>query len=406
MTLRETDRRRFLKYLAASPLAAGIGASVLPALAQVGGPPGAITDPRDIQNVFELQTIAARTIRPAHYGYLQTGVLDDQTIEANRLAFTRWGIEARRLVNVSKVDLSIKLFDKSYASPIALAPVSAQRAFHQDGERPAARAAHTRNSLQILSTLTTISIETVIADRQAPVWFQLYPTGDLDIARKLVTRADKAGANAIVLTADLLGGGMRRETQTIMARPDPSNCSQCHDRAAGFTDLVRRKAMFDGIDVTRTAFANPSLTWDFIGRLREWTKKRVLVKGVMTPDDADHAIAHGADGIIVSNHGGRAEESLIGTLDVLPGIVDKVGGRAPVLVDSGVRRGTDVFKALALGASAVCIGRPYIWGLAAFGQVGVETVLRLLEQELSSAMAQAGVTRIADIGRRNVLKLG
>lgn len=397
----EADRRRFLRYLAASPL---IGGLTGPAFAQAArSPVREITRAGEAQNVFEFQAIAERTMRPAHYGYLQTGVLDDGTLDANRRAFGRWGVEARRLVDVSKVDLSVRLFGEEWASPVVLAPVASQRAYHQDAERPVARAAHERGVLQILSTMTNISIETVISDRQGPVWFQLYPTNDLATAKGLVSRADKAGASAIVFTADLLSGGMRRETQERLARMDPGDCSSCHDRAEGFSDLVKRKAMFDRFDLGGArSLNNPSLTWDFIRRLRDWTDRKILVKGIMSPDDAELALTYGADGIIVSNHGGRAEESLIGTLDVLPSIAAKVNRRIPVLMDGGVRRGTDVFKALALGASAVCIGRPYIWGLSAFGSEGVAAVIALIEQELRSVMQQAGVTRIASVGRASV----
>jgi len=401
-------RRTFLRHLAATPLSAGLVNLLGDSLAQAPGKidaPAMIREARDALNVFELQAVAEKTMRPAHYGYLQTGVLDDLTMVANRSGFAKWGVRARRMVDVSKIDLSVTLFGETYASPLMLAPVSAQRAFHQDGERPAARAARARNALQIVSTLTTISIETIISDRQAPVWFQLYPTSDLAIARKLVTRADAAGASAIVLTIDLLSGGMRRETQSLLARQDGGNCQSCHNRAAGFSDLINRKAMFDRITPgPEVTLDNPTLTWDFVKRLRDWTKKRVLVKGVMSAEDAELALAYGADGIIVSNHGGRAEESLIGTIDMLPAIAAKVGKRAPILIDGGFRRGTDVFKALALGATAVCIGRPYIWGLSAFGQTGVETALRLMDQELVSTMEQAGVTRIGAIGRDHVMR--
>lgn len=405
------QRRRFLRYLAATPLGAGLAGGLGVALAQAPDTQqtaSLIKDAREALNVFELQAVAAKTMRPAHYGYLQTGVLDDATVAANHTAFSKWGIRARRLVDVSKVDLSVRLLGATYASPLFLAPVSAQRAFHQDGERPAARAAQARNVLQILSTLTTVSIETVIADRKAPVWFQLYPTSDLGIARKLVSRADAAGATAIVLTSDLLAGGMRRETQTLLARQDNLKvCQSCHDRAAGFSDLINRKAMFDRIDPgPGVGFSNPSLTWDFVRRLRDWTKKSIWVKGVMTAEDAELALAYGADGIIVSNHGGRAEESLVGTLDVLPEIAAKVGKRKPILVDGGFRRGSDVFKALALGATAVGIGRPYIWGVSSFGQAGVEAALRLMDQELQSTMEQAGVTTIGAIGRNNLVEIG
>jgi (S)-2-hydroxy-acid oxidase len=402
---RDAARRRFLGFVAASPLAAL--SDPLRALAQTpDASPRLIADAGEALNVFELQAVAARTMRPAHYGYLETGVLDDATMDANRRAFARWGVRARRLIDVSKVDLSVRIQAETYRSPIGLAPVAAQRAYHHEGERPVARAARARDVLQILSTMTNISVETVISDRGGPVWQQLYPTDNLDVARQLVRRADAAGASAIVLTADLLTGGMRRETQQKLARLDNGNCRSCHDRDAGFSDLTRQKAMFSLLEGPRARSLNhPSLTWDVIGRIREWTKKPLWVKGLMTGEDADIAISVGCDGVIVSNHGGRSEESLVGTLDVLPEIAAQVAGRVPILFDGGVRRGTDVFKALALGADMVCIGRPYIWGLSAFGQEGVETALNLLDQELRSIMQQAGVTRIADISEKCLMRL-
>jgi len=404
--MRISDRRRFLSFLAASPLLAG--ADALRAIAQA---PGAnsqlISEARQALNVFELQSVAARTMRPAHYGYLQTGVLDDATVDANRRAYARWGVHARRLVDVSRIDLSVDIYGERYASPVALAPVAAHRAYHHDGERPSARAAKARNALQILSTMTNVSIETVISDRGGPVWFQLYPTDSLETARQLVRRADAAGASAIVLTVDLLAGGMRRETQQRLARTDNGNCQSCHRREEGFADLTRQKAMFSLLEGAPARSLNhPAMTWEILDRLRSWTRKQVWIKGVMTPEDAELAIAGGADGLIVSNHGGRAEESLIGTLDVLPEIAAKVAGRIPVFLDGGVRRGSDVFKALALGADMVLVGRPYIWGVSAFGQEGVETALRLLDEELAGMMEQAGVTRISAVSRRSLMRIG
>jgi 4-hydroxymandelate oxidase len=394
-------RRRFLRYLSASPLAA-----LSPAAFAQATDPFLIKEARAALNLADLRAVAQRSARPAHWGYLETGVLDDRTVAANEAGYRKWGIRARRLVDVSRVDLGVTLFGEAFASPVALAPVSALRAYHQDGERPVARAARSRNALQILSTLANVSIETVISDRERPVWFQLYTTSDLDIARRLVTRADTAGASAIVITIDLLAGGMRRETLAHQSRIDRDTCNQCHDRAAGFPDLVSRRAMFDRIDLKPgVGLASPSLTWDIVRRVRDWTKKRVLVKGVMTAEDADRAIAAGADGLIVSNHGGRAEESLIGTIDVLPAIAAGVNRRAPILLDGGIRRGTDAFKALALGADMVCIGRPYVWGLGSYGQEGVETAMTLIDQELRSAMQQAGATRIADLTPERVERI-
>ena len=394
------SRRRFLQYIAASPLAIP-AAALLPAFAQqrIGAE---VLKATDVVNVFELEAIAKRNIPVAHFGYLSGGVLDDRTVQSNRQAFDAWGLRARRLIDVSKVDLSIKLFGQTLASPVVLSPVSSQRAFHADGEAAVARAAGKRNALQILSGLTTVSLEDVIAAHGGQVWQQLYSTNRPETSLKIASRADTAGAGAIVLTVDL-AGGMRRETQEIAARADTRECSSCHRQGAGY-DFSRKK-MFDGVDTTGVFSPTSSaLTWDFIARIRDVTKKRLLLKGIMTAEDAEIAVKRGVDGIIVSNHGGRAEESLVGTLDVLPEIVTAVKGRMPVLIDGGFRRGTDVFKALALGASAVCVVRPYCWGLGAFGEDGVFAALRLIDEELASTMRQAGVTSVTNITAKSLLK--
>ncbi len=396
------SRRRFLRYLAASPLLA----SSLPALGQQRIA-SEVLKASDALNVFELETIAKRNIPVAHFGYLSGGVLDDRTVASNRQAFDAWGLRARRLIDVTKVDLSIKLFGRELASPVMLSPVSSQRAFHADGEAASARAAGKRKAGQILSALTTVSLEDVMAAHASAggsgeVWQQIYTTNRPDAGLAIAKRADAAGAGAVVLTVDL-AGGMRRETQAMGARADTRECSSCHRQGPGY-DFSRKK-MFDGIDQNGLLSPTTSaLTWDYVARMREVTKKKLLIKGIMTAEDAAIAVKRGVDGIIVSNHGGRAEESLVGTLDVLPEIVTAVNKKIPVLIDGGFRRGTDVFKALALGATAVCIGRPYCWGLGAFGEEGVATALRLIDEELASAMRQAGVTSIAGITAKSLSK--
>lgn len=396
----QTDaaRRQFLTWLAATPLAAG----AMQALAQAPSP--LIASAEQALNVFELEAVARQTIPPSHWGYLTGGVQDDRSLVTNRSAYDRWGLRPRRLVEVSKVDTSVKLFGETWSSPIALAPVSSQRAFHADGERASALAAGKRNALQILSTLTTVPIEDVIKAHGHPVWQQLYTTNIPRIGEQVVARAERAGASAIVFTIDLLGGGQRRETQAILARTDTRVCSTCHTPRTGYD--FSRKRMFDGLDMTGALSPNSNaLTWDYVSRLRDLVKTRLLVKGVMTPEDAKLAIARGVDGIIVSNHGGRAEDSLVGTLDVLPEIAQVVKKRVPILIDSGIRRGADAFKALALGASMVCIGRPYCWGLGAFGEDGVTAALRLLDEELVQTMRQCGVTSIPAITKDRLTKL-
>ncbi len=383
-------RRRFLAWLAASPVLAS------PAFGQET--PRLIGSPGEALNIFELQAVAATKIPPAHYGYLMTGVLDDRTIAANVGAYSHWGLNARRLIDVSKVDLSVSLFGKTYASPVALCPLGSQRAFHPDGELGSARAAKARGALQMLSTVASTPIEDVTAARGAPVWFQVYPTDQVEVAKGLVRRADKAGAGAIVLTLDLLDGGMRRETMQRLAREDTRQCETCHGPPAMRATQNLRRPMYQGLDMSKVgSFSSTAFTWDYVSRIRETTKTPILVKGIMDAQDAATALKRGCDGIIVSNHGGRAEESLVPTLTVLPEIVKAVGGKAPVIIDGGIRRGSDVFKALALGATAVGIGRPYIWGLGAFGQAGVEAAMRLLDEELTQSMRQCGVTRLGDI---------
>jgi (S)-2-hydroxy-acid oxidase len=392
-------RRRFLRYLAASPLA--FLASSLPAFAQQRISTE-VLKASDALNVFELEAIAKRNVPVAHWGYLSGGVLDDRTVQSNRQAFDAWGLRARRLIDVTQVSLSTTLFGKTLGSPVILSPVSSQRAFHADGEAASARAAGKRKALQVLSGLTTVSLEDVMTAHGGEVWQQIYTSNRPELGLQIARRADAAGAGALVLTVDL-AGGMRRETQAIGARADARECSSCHRQGGGY-DFSRKK-MFDGLDLAGVFTPTSSaLTWDYIARLRDVSKKRVLIKGVMTAEDAELAVKRGLDGIIVSNHGGRAEESLVGTLDVLPEIAAAVKKRMPILIDGGFRRGTDVFKALALGANAVCIGRPYCWGLGAFGEEGVETALRLIDDELASAMRQTGVTSIAGITAKSLMK--
>ena len=401
---RAISRRQFLAYLAGSPLAATFMSRELLAAVEesfvdrqpgTGEVRGLIDAPADALNVFDLEAVARETLPPAHWGYLATGVNDDATLNANHAAYRNIRLRARRLVDVSEIDTSVSLFGQEWPTPIVLCPVGSQKAFHPEGEIAVARAARTRNHLQILSSVTTSSVEDVTAARGAPVWYQLYPTSNFEITKQLLRRAEAAGCPAVALTVDLPVGA-RRETAVRFARTDTRNCGECHgDGPAAFFD---RKPMYDGTGISGfREFMTPGLTWDFIGRLREATSMRLLIKGIGTREDAGLCVEHGVDGIIVSNHGGRSEESGMATIDSLPEVVAAVDGRMPVLIDGGIRRGTDIFKALALGADAVCIGRPYCWGLGAFGEAGVERVLALLTKELENIMGQVGATTVAGI---------
>jgi len=319
---------------------------------------------------------------------MASGMDDEVTLRANREGFLKFQLRPRRLVDVSQLDLRVELFGQSYPSPIGLAPTGSNRAFHEDGELAVARAARKGDHLQILSTVATTSIEDAIEARGRPLWFQLYPTNKWEVAQSLTRRAEKAGVEVIVVTVDVLAR-QNWETLVRLWRTDKRDCASCH--ALGLASFVKRKPNFDGLDISGiTSTGATNLTWDFMRRLRESVKGRLVLKGLMTPEDARLAVDAGLDGIIVSNHGGRAEDSGRSTIDALPEILAAVDGRVPVLVDSGFRRGTDIVKALALGARAVCIGRPYLWGLGAFGQAGVERVLELLQQETHAAMMQVG----------------
>jgi isopentenyl diphosphate isomerase/L-lactate dehydrogenase-like FMN-dependent dehydrogenase len=266
-----------------------------------------------------------------------------------------------------------------------------------------ARAAAKTASLQILSTHSTASIEDVTRERGAPVWYQLYANTDWRITEALLERAKRAGCPAIAWTVDTLGG---RNTETFkrFSKTDSRDCTVCHGDN-GYQAFARRKPMLAGMDLSRANSAR-GLGWDYARRLRGATKLKLLIKGIVTAEDAELCVEHGMDGVIVSNHGGRAEASGRGTIECLEEVVKAVRGRIPVLIDGGVRRGTDIFKALALGAAVVGIGRPYLWGLAAFGEEGVQAVIDLLRAELALVMRQAGAPSIGRITRQHVLRAG
>ncbi len=422
-----TDRREFLRFLAGSPLLAAAGlnshllrdlispspkrASAALSMAQqaLQSTP-VIQAAREALDVFDFEPVARANIPVAHWAYLAGGTDDDGTIRANREGFDRWALKPRRLVDVSKIDASVSLFGTHYPTPIIINPVGSQKAFHPLGEMAVARAAKARNHLQILSTVATTSIEDVIAARGGTVWFQLYHQPDWARTKQMVQRAERAGSAAVVYTVDL-NSGSNRLTLQRGARVDKRQCSDCHLGGAPIpgvrgvaTGDNRRKPMLNGYPAVTPIPETGTPTWEFVDRLKSATKMKVLVKGIVTSEDAALAIQHGVDGIFVSNHGGRAENSMRATITSLPEVAQGVAGRIPIICDGGFRRGTDVFKAMALGASSIGIGRPYIWGLGAFGQEGVETVLALLRNEFELVMKQMGTTSIGAITRRSLVE--
>lgn len=388
-------RREFLKYLAASPLLSSYSAFAQTVEETLGE---RLKDPRDVINVFEMEAVAREKVPPAHFGYLISGVDSDGTLRANREGYNRYQILPRRLVNVQDVDMSVKVLGAEANTPIFLSPIGGTGAFHRDADVGVAKAAASKGAHMFLSTQASSPIEEVAQARGAPLWFQLYSTNRWDYTEALLKRAEAAGCSAVALTVDL-PGGRNTETSQVLAREDERFCEECHYPG-------NNKPMFEGMDMSGVGLVDPTLTWDVIGRLKEVTEMKVIIKGIETAFDAAQAVAHGADGVVVSNHGGRATDTGRGTIECLPEVVAAVNGRIPVIVDGGIRRGTDVFKALALGASAVGIGRPYCWGLGAFGQAGVERVLDLLNRELAICMRGSGTTSIAGITEAYVKDVG
>jgi isopentenyl diphosphate isomerase/L-lactate dehydrogenase-like FMN-dependent dehydrogenase len=401
------SRRDFVRFLAGSPLLYGLGGAL--AAFDVAAQDDAvlsgalkfdelIKSADQALNVFDFEATLRSRISAAHYAYMAQGSDDLGTIAANRRGFDKIQLRPQRLAGITNVDLSTEIFGQKVAAPIFLCPVGAQQAFHQEGEVAVARAAKAKNALQVLSTVTNYSVEDVAAARGGPGWFQLYPTASWPTTQGIIKRAQDAGCTALALTVDIPA----RNLEPI-ARYDRDNSPQCQACHSGGAEASwRMKHMFDGIDISTMRMGISSFTWDYIEQLKGFTSMKVLVKGIVTHEDAARCLEHGADGIIVSNHGGRSDESLRGAIECLPEVVTAVGGRIPVFCDSGFRRGTDIFKALALGATAVGVGRPYIWGLGSFGQEGVERVLDILTRELRIVMTQMGAASLARISKSSL----
>ncbi len=350
--------------------------------------------------ILELEKLAKDKMTPGAFGYVQSGAGGEETLEKNVSAFSKYSIIPRFLNDVSSIDLSVTLFGRRYPTPLFIAPVGMQKIAHEEGDLATARAAAKFGIPFIQSTVSSYSIEEVKeATGDSSKWFQLYWTSqDDEIAYSMVKRAEEAGYEAIVLTVDTVMLGWREEDVRNQYSPLKQGFGKAnYDTDPVFLASLPSNNFEDVIQAVSDNVYHPALNWEKVAELKKRTTLPLLLKGILHPEDAKLAIEHGIDGLIVSNHGGRQLDGVIASIDALPGIVESVDGKIPVLFDSGIRRGSDAIKAIALGADAVCIGRPFVYGLAAGGQKGVEHVLGNLCDEIRVSLSLAGAVRLKDV---------
>ena len=377
-------RRQLLRFMLQSPLiTTGTALASMWPSTGFSRPELAIPDSaRGALDVFQIKAVAREKLDPRAWHFIVNGADDGKTMTANRQVFDDWQIRVRRLVDVSQIDMSVDVLGESLQSPIILAPIGSQQLVHETGEIGTARGAG--RHLMICSTAASFSIEEIAAQAAGPLWFQLYMSKHRPFVKALLESAERAGCRVVVLTIDGPTIGNREAERWFRARDSGPNQRL---QMGNFDRYTGKKNICD-----------PSMTWAVIDWLHANTKMKIVLKGIVTREDARLCRQYGVDGIIVSNHGGRQEESNRATLDCLPEVIDGVDNEIPVLIDGGFRRGTDIFKALGLGAKAVCIGRPQVWGLGAFGEQGVKRVMSLLRSELTRIMKFAGTKTIAEIG--------
>jgi lactate 2-monooxygenase len=396
--------------------------------------------PRVPASPAELERRARKAMSREGFAYIAGGAGIESTMAANRAAFERHRIVPRFLSDVASRDTSVELFGRRLPTPFLLAPIGVLEMAHRDADVGAARAAAATGTPLIISSQASVPMEEITrAMGDAPRWYQLYFSSSRELARSFVARADACGCEAIVLTLDTTMLGWRLRDLDLAYLPfilgrgiaqyvsDPEFQRRLDDvepPPAGRPNLAAIRALYRlaraypgstwrnlrsprpraAARLFMQVFPRPSLGWDDVDFLRQATRLPILLKGVLHPDDARRALDHGVDGIVVSNHGGRQVDGAIASLDALPGVVAAVDGRVPVLLDSGVRGGADVFKALALGARAVLIGRPYCYGLAIAGADGAADVVRNLRADFDLTMGLAGCASVADIGPERLVE--
>lgn len=327
--------------------------------------------------------------------YLQSGAADEITLRRNRSVFESLLLKPRVLCDVSHLDTSLNLFGLAMPHPVLLSPTAYGRLFHKQGELAVAGGAAQTKSIYTVSSFSTTKLEKIAASTTHPLWFQLYTPPDQAISAELLKRAEDSGYKAIVATVDVPVLGTRnREMRSAFHMP----LGMVRENLRKYGKGLTRSAHFSNVGVVATSL-NASLTWDYVDWMLSLTKLPIILKGILSPEDARLAVQRGAHGVIVSNHGARNLDTMPSTLEALPGVVKAVDGKIPVLFDGGIRRGTDIFKALALGAKAAFIGRPYIYGLAVNGSAGVARVIEILLEELRVAMSICGRPTLASVDK-------
>jgi len=412
-----SDRRAFLSFLAASPVLAYAGlnshwvdevlAAPLPQQNEA-----LIKSVKEALNIFDFESVARVKLTPAHYTFITDGSFNNETLRANREGFEKYEVRLHRLTGITKVDQSVKLFGRTWESPIFFSPVGRMNAYYPDGAVVLARAAKSTNTLQILSGSAVVlidptGIENVVAARGEPLW--LAGLGS-SMDEKALRRFESTGCPVLVWTIDDGGANtigaksLQRAGVRDLEREADDRCVGCHSNLPTISRINPATPM----DVLGSIGAlqgetSVKLNWEDVKRVRDMTRMKLVLKGIVAGEDAALAVKHGVDGIIVSNHGGHEDASGRGTIECLPEVLSGAAGKIPVMIDSGFRGGADIYKALALGATAVGVGRPHIWGLSAFGQEGVETVVAILRRELQAIMAQTGAASIAQIRRDSLI---
>jgi L-lactate dehydrogenase (FMN-dependent) and related alpha-hydroxy acid dehydrogenases len=356
-----------------------------------------IVDDDRYMSLLELEQLAERNLAKSAFDYYASGAGDEITLAENRSAFGKLRLRPKVLVDVRNRDMSVELFGMKHSMPILVAPTAFQRLAHPDGELATACAAEKLATTMVVSTLATASVAEIRENSKANLWFQLYVLKDREITRELLERAVEAQCTAIVVTVDAPVIGRReRDMRNRFQLPSNLSISNLVGLGKNLSSLPDTAAE-SGLAAYFHSLYDTSLTWKDIEWLRKTSPLPVIVKGVLRGDDAKLAVDSGVDGIVVSNHGGRQLDTAVATIDALPEVAEAVDGKVPILLDGGIRRGTDIVKAIALGATAVLVGRPILWGLSYQGEAGVTRVLENLKMELDNAMALIGAPNLGSI---------